>query len=239
MLANVARIFDPVGFLIPIILQAKLLMRESWCGEKLGWDNALPEELRKKWVDLLSSLLKLQDVSFPRSLWPDEEVVGLPSLVVFSDGSAVAYGAVAYIRWQLRKGGFWSRLIMAKGKIAPKGMTSIPRMELNGAVVGNRLKNFLMKETNIQFGDVYQLVDSSTVLGYIQKECGNFRPYEGIRVAEIQTTAVWKDGKLLGVFWVPGEVNPADWCTKPRRVEDLLSSFWQCGPEFMKGDVSS
>ena len=105
VLANVARIFDPSGFLIPIILQAKLLMRESWCGEKLGWDDALPEELRKKWVDFLSSSLKLQDVSFQRSLWPDEEVVGPPSLVVFSDGSALAYGAVAYIRWQLRKGG--------------------------------------------------------------------------------------------------------------------------------------
>ena len=189
-------------------------------------------------MHLLSSLLKLQDVSFQRSLWPDEEVIGPPSLVVFSDGSALAYGAVAYIRWQLRRGGYWTRLIMAKGKIAPKGMTSIPRMELNGAVVGNRIKNFLIKETNIQFGEVYQLVDSSTVLGYLQKECGNFRPYEGIRIAEIQTTAVWKDGKLVGVFWVPGEFNPADWCTKPRRVEDLMSWFWQCGPGFMQEDVS-
>ena len=36
LLANVARIFDPAGFLTPIILQSKLLMRESWCGSVTG-----------------------------------------------------------------------------------------------------------------------------------------------------------------------------------------------------------
>ena len=111
-------------------------------------------------------------MKFPRSLWPEDEVVGLPALVIFSDGAALAYGAVAYIRWRLKKGGFWSRLIMAKCKIAPKNVVSIPRMELNGAVLGNRMKNFIIKETNMKFGRVFQFVDSSTVLGYVYKESG-------------------------------------------------------------------
>ena len=77
---------------------------------------------------------------------------------------------------------------MAKCKIAPKGIVSVPRMELNGAVLGNRIRNFQMKETNLKFGDIHQLVDSSTVLGYIQKECGK-------SVAEVQSSnnqARWK-----------------------------------------------
>ena len=239
LLSNVARIFDPVGFLIPIILEAKLLMRESWCGSVIGWDDPLPEELSKRWIEFLESLLELQEISFKRSLWPDEEVIGLPTLVVFSDGSKLAFGAVAYIRWELKAGGFWTRLIMAKGKIAPKGIVSIPRMELCGAVLGNRIKSFLIKETNLKFSTVYHLVDSSTVLGYLHKECGNFRPYEGIRIAEIQSSNKSKDGRLFGWAWVAGESNPADWCTKPRVVRDLLNSFWWMGPEFISKDVSS
>ena len=233
VLANVARIFDPIGFLIPVILLAKLLMRESWCGGITGWDEALPEELSKRWVDFLASLLELQEISFKRSLWPEEEVIGLPTLVIFSDGSKFAFGAVAYIRWQLAAGGFWTRLIMAKGKIAPKNIRSIPQMELSGAHLGNRMKNFLVKETCLEFSCVYHLVDSSTVLGYLQKECGNFRPFEGIRIAEIQSTNKYKDGRLFGWAWVAGKDNPADWCTKPRPVRDLLNGFWVNGTEFL------
>ena len=164
-----------------------------WCGSAIGWDEALPVDLNNRWISFLKSLMRLKDLEFHRSLWPNEEVLGLPSLVIFSDGSKLAFGAVAYIRWQLKSGGYWSRFLMAKCKIAPKGIVSIPRMELNGAVLGNRMRNFLIKETNLKFGQVYQLVDSSTVLGYVQKECGNFHPYEGIRIGEIQSSNVLVD----------------------------------------------
>ena len=138
------------------------------------------------------------------------------------------------------KGGFWTRLIVAKSKIAPKNIVSVPRMELNGAVLGNRIKNFILKETNMQFSKVYQLVDSSTVLGYVHKECGTFKPYEGVRVAEIQSSNQFCDGRLLGWAWVSGDDNPADWCTKPRPVKDLLpGGFWERGPDFLLHDEST
>ena len=79
---------------------SRLLMRETWNEKGLGWKDVLPADQIKKWSDFLSSPLQLKGIKFRRSLWPDDEVVGLPSLVVFSDGSQVAFGAVAYIRWQ-------------------------------------------------------------------------------------------------------------------------------------------
>ena len=196
----------------------------------LIWDAS-----RSRRVVFLRSLMELVDLRFPRSLWPEEETVGLPVLVVFSDGAALAYGAAAYIRWELKSGGFWTRLIMAKCKIAPKNILSIPRMELDGSLMGNRMKNFLVKDTNLEFAKIYHLVDSSTVLGYLQKESGNFKPYEGVRIAEIQSSNVLVDGKLTGWAWVSTEVNPADWCTKPREVKDLkVGGFWESGPEFLR-----
>ena len=239
LLANVARIFDPPGLVCPVILMAKLLMRETWCGKVLKWDDPIPDEMVEKWVVFLRSLLRLAEVKFPRSLWPEEETVGLPSLVIFSDGAALAFGAAAYIRWELKKGGFWSRLIMAKCRIAPKQIESVPRMELCGAVTGTRVKNFVTKETSLKFKKVYHLVDSSTVLGYVQKESGHLRPYEGVRVAEIQSSCTVVDGRPDGVAWVSTDLNPADWCTKPRNVEDLESGFWQDGPDFLREDESS
>ena len=226
-------------FSLPFLLLSKLLLRATWMEKDLKWDDPLPPELHAQWLSFFESLLVLGDVTFHRSLWPEEEVVGLPVLVVFTDGAVLAFGAAAYIRWKLASGGYWTRLIMAKGKIAPKKIVSIPRMELNGALLGNRVKNFLLTETNLKFEKVYQLVDSSTVLGYVNKECGVFHPYEGIRVAEIQSSNNFVDRKLEGWAWVAGELNPADWCTKPRSADKISDSFWQDGPEFLRQDEES
>ena len=240
LLSNVHSIFDPPGLLAPVLLQPKLLMRESWTGPNpVGWDDLLPESQCERWIEFLTDFLSLGELSFPRSLWPEGEVVGLPVLIVFSDGSLLAFGAVAYIRWELKAGGFWTRLIMSKCKIAPKNILSVPRMELNGAVLGNRIKNFILKDTNLKFSKTIQLVDSSTVLGYVHKECGVFKPYEGIRVSEIQSSNTYADEKLVGWAWVAGTDNPADWCTKPRPVKDLIvDGFWQSGPKFLLLDES-
>ena len=234
VLANVMKVFDPIGLLSPIILRAKLLLRETWNVEGLGWDDLLPRKQTDDWIAFLKSLLELNDIEIPRSLWPEGEVDGLPDLIVFSDGSITAFGAAAYIRWKMEDGTFWSRLIMAKSKLAPKLMISIPRIELSGAAMGNRLKNFLLKDTSLKFGKVLNLVDSSTVLGYLHKESSNFKQFEGIKIAEIQSTNEFKDGKLVAWGWVPGSENPADWCTKSRTTADLMNNeLFLTGPAFL------
>ena len=123
---------------------------------------------------------------------------------------------------------------MAKSKLAPKRIISVPRMELSGAVMGNRVKNFLVKETNIKFAKVINLVDSSTVLGYLHKESSNFSQFEGIKIAEVQSTNEFKDGKLVAWAWSPGRENPADWCTKARTPQDLMNNDqFLTGPSFL------
>ena len=239
LLSNVSRIFDPIGLLCPVLLESKLLMRESWCGSSVGWEDPIPPDQAKRWLVFLSSLLSLAEVKFPRGLWPDGEAVGLPILIIVSDVAALAFGAVAYIRWELKDGGYWTRLVMAKSKVAPKNIVSVPRMELNGAVFGNRIKGFILKETNFPFSKVYNFVDSSTVLGYVHKESGCFKPYEGIRVAEIQSSNKYSEGRLVGWAWISGDENPADWCTKPLSVKDMVEGrFWQKGPDFLRKEES-
>ena len=177
---------------------------------------------------------------FPRYLWPEEEVVGYPILIIFTNSAALPFGTVDYMGWRLVSEQFWTKIIMAKGTIDPKETLLVPRMELNGDLVGNRIKEFLHDETIFNFEKVYHLVDSSTVLGYVNKECGAFHPFEGRHVAEIQLSNPFVNGKLLRWTWVSGALNPTDWCTKPRSVEKVShDSFWKDRPEFLRKDESS
>ena len=115
--------------------------------------------------------------------------MGKPELVCFPDGSVSAFGAVVYIRWQLSSGQWWTSLISSKSKIAPKNRITIPRLELNGEVLGKRLREFVVNEMDLEFERVIHLVDSSTVLGYLHKQDSLLKPFEGVRVSEVQT---WK-----------------------------------------------
>ena len=93
---------------------------------------------------------------------------------------------------------------------------------------------------DIKFENTYHIVDSSTVLGYLHKADAKLKPFEGVRVAEVQTAGRFIDGWLENWYWVDGELNPADWATKPRVVSDLAADgFWQRGPKFLREDFSS
>ena len=104
--SQVQSLFDPIGLLAPVLLKAKILLRHTWEGDcsELKWDDPLPGSLVKQMVEFFIELHDLEQQEFPRSLWPNEEVVGNPDLVVFSDGSLLAFGTTAYIRWKLKSG---------------------------------------------------------------------------------------------------------------------------------------
>ena len=239
--SQVQSLFDPIGFLAPVLLTAKILLRRTWedgC-EKLAWDDPLPLALVKDIIHFFIELFALEDVSFSRSLLPkNEKIVGGPELVIFSDGSVTAFGSVVYIRWRLDSNTWWSTLVLSKSKIAPKNRLTIPRLELNGAVLSKRLDEFVCNNLDLEFERVHHLVDSSTVLGYVHKPDAKLKPFEGVRVSEIQTAGKFVDGRLNDWAWIDTENNPADWATKPRSVADLKSGgFWQKGPEFLEKNV--
>ena len=239
--SQIQSLFDPVGFLSPILLSAKLLLRRTWEGEcqSLGWDDPLPGPLVAEIIAFFVELFELESIVFPRSLYPKEvRVTGKPDLVIFSDGSISAFGSVSYVRWKLETGKWWSMLLLSKSKIAPKSRITVPRLELNGAVLSKRLEDFISTDLDVEFGNIYHLVDSSTVLGYLHKQDAKLKPYEGIRVSEIQRAGKFLEGRLHNWSWVETHNNPADWATKPRSVVELKQGgFWQKGPDFLQDDV--
>ena len=157
VLSQVMMIFDPLGFVCPYTLLGKIYLRETW-SLKLGWDDQLPTNLCSKWVHFfcpLFQLEQLEQLSLNCCLRPPDSI-GQLWLIIFSDGSDLAHGFAAYIRWRLNSGDYWCRLFMAKCRIAPVNKLSTPQMELNAAVLSKRGRKVIENEMKFEFEEVLQ-----------------------------------------------------------------------------------
>lgn len=72
ILSNIARLFDPLGLLGPVIIIAKLLMQVLW-KQKINWDDDLSIEIENKWINYINDLKKVNDITVPRWLQCDDE----------------------------------------------------------------------------------------------------------------------------------------------------------------------
>ena len=227
-LSQVMSIYDPLGILAPVTLTAKQLLRNSWQACE-SWDDLLPFDLQLNWTDFFVSLFAVGQYEFRRSLTPPS-AVGDPVLIICSDGSKDAYGCAAYVRYLTTSGVYHSTLAVAKSRIAPKVVRTIPQMELNGALLASRLKCQILTETRLNFSQIFMLTDSEIVLHQINSVASTFEVYTGVRVGEIQSD----NEKFPSVWaWVPGTQNPADLATRPQPPGEISpSSVWFNGPSF-------
>ncbi|XP_043064460.1 uncharacterized protein LOC122320331 [Drosophila ficusphila] len=65
VLSQIAKLFDPAGWLAPFIVRSKMFMQEIWLQE-LGWDEKLPNEMSQKWQEFLRSYSDLNKIRIPR-----------------------------------------------------------------------------------------------------------------------------------------------------------------------------
>ncbi|XP_068726417.1 uncharacterized protein [Montipora capricornis] len=169
----------------------------------------------------------LNGTSFERCLTPPY-AVGRPVLCVFSDASEDAFGSCAYARWQLSSGEYDIRFIAAKSRVAPLKRLTIPRLELQGAVLASRLCKTIVDESRFQFEKVILFLDSKIVLAWNRSEARRFKPFVSVRVGDIQTNtdpSQWKH--------IPGEMNVTDHVSRGISVRNLVER-WQHGPKFLR-----
>ena len=121
----------------------------------------------KKVSEFFKELEHLNAVEFPRCLTP-LSAIGTPVLCVFADASRKAFGACAYVRWQIENGKFESRFIAAKSRVAPLKELTIPRQELQSAVLASRLAKSILEESRLEFKKIIYFTDSQIVLAWIR-----------------------------------------------------------------------
>ncbi|XP_076384167.1 uncharacterized protein LOC143262186 [Megalopta genalis] len=130
--SEIAKIYDPLGLLSPVIIVAKILLQKLWTME-VDWDESLPMEIHTEWIQYYQRLPLLNDVVFQRKTI----ATGAKELELrgFCDASERAFGACIYMRSIDEHGHVHVTILVAKCKVAPLKTQSIPRIELCGALL--------------------------------------------------------------------------------------------------------
>ena len=136
---------------------------------------------------------------------------GSAMLLVFFDGSYLAYSATSYIRW-VRDGKVGVQLLMAKAKVTPLSGLSIPRSELNGLVLASRVARTIVGCFPGNLDKVLIAGDSSCTLSVMAGSTSRLNPYFHNRVGEIKDNLRFIEDRveLEPLQFVPGIYNSAD-----------------------------
>ena len=59
LLSDSSKVFDPIGWIAPVIIALKCLIQQTWI-EELSWDEKLPVHFVNQWMELGTGLDKLR-----------------------------------------------------------------------------------------------------------------------------------------------------------------------------------
>lgn len=183
ILSSITQIFDPLGLIGPVIIKAKILLQSLW-QLKIDWDTPVPESIRIIWSSYYQQLPILNQITIPRhvSLRDPMDI----QLHGFCDASMVAYGVCIYVRSINRNGTVKVQLLVAKSRVSPLKTTSLPRLELCGAVLLANLMAKIQRAFSCEISQHYLWTDSEITLAWIYGEPSKWSTFVGNRVAEIQ-----------------------------------------------------
>lgn len=228
VLSTINSLYDPLGFVAPVTIQGKAILRELTM-ENGDWDAPLPPAKEDAWTSWKSSLAELSELSIPRrytEISPSTAV--RRELCIFCDASVKAIAAVAYLKVTDADGNKQIGFVMGKAKLAPRPEHTVPRLELCAAVLAVELADLISAELDLHVDAVTYFSDSKVVLGYIYNETRRFYVYVSNRVLRIRRSShpdQWR--------YVSTHQNPADHATRSVHAGHLKDTNWLSGPEFL------
>ncbi|XP_039226632.1 uncharacterized protein LOC120320591 [Drosophila yakuba] len=238
ILSTIARLFDPLGLIAPVVISAKIILkeitlakqyREDGSSTSLDWDEPVPNIIAVKWQQFRQQLMKVKTIKIPRSVKFTPLFSSEIQLHTFCDGSSSAYAAAVYARTQQSDGTFYTTLIVAKSKISPTKPLTIPRTELCGAVLATKLTKWVLENnrwTNAHISTFYW-TDATIVLHWIKGDITRWKTFVANRVSYIldhTSAAQWHH--------IDTSENPADCATRglpPSQIPDI----WWHGPSWL------
>jgi len=225
-------IYDPLGFIGPFTLEARIILQESFA-RKIGWDEALPSDLKVRWNEWLMAAKALEEIEIARCTRElTGEDLSREFICIFSDASEKGYSSTSYrVTSSMSSPEKWHvAFLQAKTKVAPLKALSIPRLELLAAELSMSLyleikKTYKLEEASFRF-----FTDSQDVLYWLKSESKHLSRFVAHRISKIQ------DNTPVGNwFHVKSKWNPADVGSRGRSAKELgKEGLWWNGPSFLK-----
>ena len=182
VLSTIAKMYDPLGMMAPIIIRAKIIMQEMWVSS-CDWDDPLPDCIVAKWKQFQLEVSSLTNCSMDRYvLLPN---VTKMELHTFADASIAAYGACTYVRSEEARV-VRVALLASKSKVAPLKRLSIARLELCACVLAAHLHNRIKRAINMRIDGSWFWTDSSICLNWLKLPPNTWKTFVANRVSEIQ-----------------------------------------------------
>ncbi|XP_043468378.1 uncharacterized protein LOC122502412 [Leptopilina heterotoma] len=165
VLSLISKLFDPLGWVSPITIVAKIFIQEIWL-KKLQWDDELDHDLLQRWIGYYNELPKINMVKIPR--WTLEKVDCQYEIHGFADASKQAYGAVVYLRVLNKNEQPNITLLISKSKVAPLKVISVPRLELCAVVILAKLIKKVLKDLHLEQIPIFGWTDSTVALSWLR-----------------------------------------------------------------------
>lgn len=226
ILKIIMSIYDPLGLASPVISRGKQIMQEVW-RRGTGWDSKIDADLSEQWTAWLTHMKNLRDVTVPRTYINYSEATSL-QLHVFVDASTTAYAAALYWRAETEDGRVSLALIVAKARVAPLKLTSVPRLELQAAVLGAKMAATVLEEHSKKPESKTFWTDSKTVLTWLNTGARSYKPFVAHRIAAIEEFTRSNEWR-----WVPTKLNNADDATRDVPTDFDKTHRWFTGPPFL------
>ena len=224
VLSAVSAVFDPLGICSPFTIRMRLLLKKIWAAKGQAWDEPLSDEFRKPFLEWCQELQLIRTMNVQRLyLKPEPKQLNLH---LFTDASEDAMCIVAYLQ---DADSLQLSYIVGKCRVAPIRHMTIPKLELQAAVYGVRLRDLIIDQHDVNFDKFYHWTDSSTVLQWLQGAHKKQPVFVANRVAEILESSTADEW-----YHVKGIENPADIGTRGMTVELLKESQWLNGPAWLK-----
>lgn len=232
VLKTIMSIYDPIGVLMPLIMRSRILM-QNICRCKIDWDEKLEKENVDQWIKWTDDLEEAESYQVPRAHFEGPSRPKSIELHVYSDASEKGYSAVAYFRGIYENGKIVLSFVAGKARVAPLKPVSIPRLELQGALIACRLRKTISVEYESEIEKTFMWTDSRTVLSWIRTDPLKYQTFVANRLGEIDELSQREEWR-----WVPSQQNPAD--TATRSSGNIINQLnkWTQGPEYLRLEES-
>ena len=229
IIGSAAKLHDPIGFISPVVIKAKMMIQQLWAAG-VEWDENLVEtQIAEEWMRWCEDLEAVKEIKINRKYVPVNTVIKHQQIHVFNDASEKGYATVAYLRSEDDKGKIYIALITSKTKVAPLKIITLPRLELMSALIGSRISLKIKDALKDESMKAYLWSDSRLTYGQTEVRWKTFVENRAQEIRENTDPVQWRH--------CPGKDNPADIASRGTTAVRLKeSSLWWGGPSWLKED---
>ena len=224
VLSLVSKVSDPIGLVASFTLGSRLLLKDNWRVTGQHWDDVLAQDKVQIFLVWSADLPKPENIKFLVISSYFTGTFDNVELHIFHDSSQDIFSAVAFLRARVTtptgKVKTELAIVLGKARVAPMKVMTVPKLELQAALLASRLKNEIVRALTVTVNQVFMWADSTADLQWINSNQKQpiFVANRVCRILEFTSVDQWNH--------VTSKYNPADTGKRGMSAKILQLSSW-------------